>query len=98
MRILSIETSTEYCSVALWQDGTVSERCELVDLGTSHQVLGHLDGWGRGLHSGQNLPAYPGTRGNTHAAFATYFVRGTGTLDLEIGSCRAGFLRVRLTI
>ena len=75
-----------------------TERCELVDLGTSHQVLGHLDGWGRGLHSGQNLPAYPGTRGNTHVAFATYFVRGTGTLDLEIGSCRAGFLRVRLTI
>lgn len=30
MRLLAIETSTEYCSVALWQDGVVSERCELV--------------------------------------------------------------------
>ncbi|MBA2544226.1 MAG: peptidase M14, partial [Deltaproteobacteria bacterium] len=41
------------------------EGCELVDPGTAHQVLGHLDGWGHGLHTGQNLPAYPGTRGNT---------------------------------
>lgn len=30
MRVLALETSTEYCSVALWQDGTLHERCELV--------------------------------------------------------------------
>ena len=30
MRILALETSTEYCSVALWQDGAVIERCELI--------------------------------------------------------------------
>src|SRR5262249_3742609 len=34
--------------------------CELVDPGAAHQILGHLDGWGRGLHTGANLPAYPG--------------------------------------
>jgi tRNA threonylcarbamoyladenosine biosynthesis protein TsaB len=30
MHILALETSTEYCSVALWQDGAVIERCELI--------------------------------------------------------------------
>ena len=30
MRILALETSTEYCSVALWQGGAVIERCELI--------------------------------------------------------------------
>lgn len=37
MRVLALETSTEYCSVALWQDGTVMERCELV--GQKHSVV-----------------------------------------------------------
>jgi len=37
MRILALETSTEYCSVALWQDGAIVERCELV--GQKHSEL-----------------------------------------------------------
>ena len=37
MKILAVETSTEYCSVALWQDGAISERCELV--GQKHSEL-----------------------------------------------------------
>ncbi|MFZ2160750.1 MAG: tRNA (adenosine(37)-N6)-threonylcarbamoyltransferase complex dimerization subunit type 1 TsaB [Sideroxyarcus sp.] len=43
MRILSIETSTEYCSVALWQDGAVSERCELVGQKHSEVLIAMLD-------------------------------------------------------
>jgi len=43
MRILSIETSTEYCSVALWQDGAVSERCELVGQKHSEVLMAMLD-------------------------------------------------------
>ncbi|MBA3396182.1 MAG: peptidase M14 [Deltaproteobacteria bacterium] len=72
--------------------------CTLVDPGAAYQTLGHLDGWGHGLHTGQNLPAYPGSRGNTNAAWATYLVRGTGTLDLELGSCRAGFIKTRVSL
>ena len=44
MRILSLETSTEYCSVALWQDGTVSQRCELVGQKHSEVLMAMVDG------------------------------------------------------
>ncbi len=43
MNILAVETSTEYCSVALWQDGAVSERCELVGQKHSEVLLAMLD-------------------------------------------------------
>lgn len=43
MNILAIETSTEYCSVALWQDGVVSERCELVGQKHSEVLMAMLD-------------------------------------------------------
>ena len=76
----------------------VPDSCELVDPGAAHQVLGHLDGWGHGLHTGANLPAYPGTRGTTHAGWASYLVRGTGALAVRIGSCRAGFVTTRIAV
>jgi len=44
MRILALETSTEYCSVALWQDGAVSDRCELVGQKHSEVLIPMLDG------------------------------------------------------
>ncbi|MEO7093458.1 MAG: M14 family metallopeptidase [Polyangiales bacterium] len=76
----------------------VSDSCALVDPGAAHQALGHLDGGGHGLHTGQNLPAYPGTRGTTSSAWATYLVRGAGALDLRIGSSRAGFITARVAL
>lgn len=44
MRILALETSTEYCSVALWQDGAIVERCELVGQKHSELLMQMLDG------------------------------------------------------
>ncbi|HEU0032350.1 MAG TPA: M14 family metallopeptidase [Kofleriaceae bacterium] len=82
----------------IYATARATDGCELVDAGASHQILGHLDGWGHGLHTGQNLPAYPGTRGNTHAAWATYLVRGTGALDIRVGSCRAGFVTAHVAL
>ena len=72
--------------------------CELVDPGSAHQVLGHLDGWGHGLHTGANLPAYPGTRGTTNAAWASYVVRGRGALEVTAGAARVGFVRERIEV
>ncbi|CAN5919790.1 M14 family metallopeptidase [soil metagenome] len=82
----------------LYATAHTSDSCALVDPGAAHQILGHLDGWGRGLHTGQNLPAYPGTRGTTHTGWASYLVRGTGTLELRAGSCRVGFVTATITI
>lgn len=44
MKILALDTSTEYCSVALWQDGSVSDRCEQVGQKHSEVLIPMLDG------------------------------------------------------
>jgi tRNA threonylcarbamoyladenosine biosynthesis protein TsaB len=43
MNILALDTSTEYCSVALWRDGAVIERCELVGQKHSELLINMLD-------------------------------------------------------
>ena len=44
MKILALETSTEYCSVALWQDGAIVERCERAGQKHSELLMEMLDG------------------------------------------------------
>ena len=44
MNILALETSTEYCSVALWLDGAIVERCERVGQKHSELLMEMLDG------------------------------------------------------
>jgi len=44
MKIIAIETSTEYCSVALWQDGVVMEKSENVGQKHSEALIAMLDG------------------------------------------------------
>lgn len=44
MRVLALETSTEYCSVALWQDGAIVERCGLAVQKHSEMLIAMLDG------------------------------------------------------
>jgi len=43
MRVLALETSTEYCSVALLQDGVVTGRSELAGQKHSEILMGMLD-------------------------------------------------------
>lgn len=82
----------------VYATASVHDGATLVDAGRAHQVLGHLEGWGHGLHTGANLPAYPGTRGTTNAAWARYLVRGKGRLEVRAGACRAGFVTASVTV
>lgn len=43
MKLVALETSTEYCSVALWHDGVVSERFELAGQRHSELLIPMLD-------------------------------------------------------
>jgi tRNA threonylcarbamoyladenosine biosynthesis protein TsaB len=43
MRIISLDTSTEYCSIALWQDGVVAEHSELAGQKHSEILIEMLD-------------------------------------------------------
>jgi tRNA threonylcarbamoyladenosine biosynthesis protein TsaB len=43
MNILALDTSTEYCSVALWQDGAVAQRSELAGQRHSELLIAMLD-------------------------------------------------------
>ncbi len=43
MNILALDTSTEYCSVALWQDGAIVERCDLAVQKHSEMLIAMLD-------------------------------------------------------
>ena len=51
--------------------------------------IGHLDGWGAGLYGGPSVFA-PWTRGNGHERFVTLIASGTGTVHVEVNSCRVG--------
>jgi len=51
--------------------------------------IGHLEGWGGGLYGGPSVFS-PWTRGNGHERFVTIIAAGTGTVQVEVGSCRVG--------
>ena len=43
MQVLALDTSTEYCSVALWRDGAIIERCDLVGQRHSEVLMEMVD-------------------------------------------------------
>ena len=59
--------------------------------------IGHLQGWGRGLHGGTTVFS-PWTRGNGHQRFVTLLVAGSGRVQLEVGSCRVGLQQVTVEV
>ena len=59
--------------------------------------IGHLEGWGGGLYGGPSVFG-PWTRGNGHERFVTLLVAGSGTLTVEVGSCRVGWQQLVLAL
>jgi hypothetical protein len=82
----------------LYVDCTTGGGARLLDEGQRHVVVGHLEGWGRGLDNGANSPGYQRSRGNGHRARVAYLVRGHGTFSVRAGSCRVGYIERRVTI
>ena len=75
-------------------------RCEGASLlAPSESVvqIGHLDGWGTGLHGGPNTFS-PWTRGNGHERFVTLMTQGKGQVYVEVGSCRVGQVALTLQV
>lgn len=59
--------------------------------GPAHREVGHLDGWGRGLHGAGSI-FFARSRGNTNARTLTLVVEGAGSVALRVGSCRMGWV------
>ena len=52
--------------------------------------VGHLDGWGTGLHHGISI-FMPWTRGNVSEKTVSLVMEGSGSANLKVGSCRVGW-------
>lgn len=76
---------------------TVSDGLRLVTPAEGRAEIGHLDGWGNGLHGGPSTFS-PWTRGNGHERYLTLVVQGRGTLTVAVDSCRTGRLQQTLVI
>jgi hypothetical protein len=92
-----LPTSVLASSVGLpWNEGLFLDAeasgCELVDVSSSHQALGHLDGWGQGLFGGLTGPYFQRSRGTGGARLRRLVVRGAGALRLRAGCCRTGWV------
>jgi len=55
-------------------------------------AVGHLEGWGRGRHSGASAVYYQGSRGSSHRASLSWLVRGSGRFTVRAGSPRCGWV------
>ena len=59
--------------------------------------LGHLDGWGSGLHGGTSVFG-PWTRGNGHERFVTLVTEGAGMVRVTVASSRVGAVALDVTV
>ncbi len=60
--------------------------------------IGHLEGWGRGLHAVEQGLFYAVSPGSQANSTLRWVVRGRGHLDVAVGSRRVGFVSRRIGI
>lgn len=71
--------------------------CALAE-GPARRPLAHLDGWGRGLGDGTGALYYPYGRGNTGTAKVSVVIKGPGTLNATVKSCRMGAIHSKIEL
>ncbi|MDQ3031500.1 MAG: M14 family metallopeptidase [Myxococcota bacterium] len=81
----------------LWADVTC-DGCTLEETGAAHRLVGHLEGWGRGLGSGAHSIFFPHSNGSETSRTLRWVVRGRGAATVRIGSCRTGYVERRVGI
>jgi hypothetical protein len=81
----------------LWAD-LVSESIDVLTPTTGRIEIGHLDGWGRGMHGGAASIHFVRSRGTGNASELAWTVRGSGPLTIRIGSRRVGWIEETITI
>ena len=74
------------------------EGVELLDPAQAHAELGHLEGWGRGRWDGTGALYFQRSRGSVSRARVRFAVKGSGTLELRLKSCRVGEVRTRVEV
>ncbi|MBA1145771.1 peptidase M14 [Ectothiorhodospiraceae bacterium WFHF3C12] len=72
--------------------------CRLARDADARRTIGHLAGWGRGLHSGGNSLFHRFSRGTGNRVRFGFTVTGSGTIEVRAGSCRVGWLTCTVAI
>jgi hypothetical protein len=70
----------------------------LVDPKGARRTLGHIDGWGRGRFGGAFALFFQRSRGSVSRREACWIVRGTGTVEIRVESCRTGSVSRTVTL
>jgi hypothetical protein len=75
-----------------------AEGCVLASESETLREVGHLEGWGRGLYSGDFALYFQRSRGSVSAKTLGWTVRGSGILHVRVGSCRTGYVESRIEV
>jgi hypothetical protein len=75
-----------------------TDGCELAESGDARREIGHLDGWGHGLHAPQSAPQFMRSRGSSGSRALSWTLTGTGVATIRVGSCRVGWIEERVKI
>lgn len=81
----------------LWADLACEGGCVLERSADAHSKIGHLEGWGRGLHDPSHAIFFPKSPSQTSHT-ARWIVRGAGMATVRVGSPRTGVVSRRIEV
>ncbi|HJL15975.1 MAG TPA: M14 family metallopeptidase [Sandaracinaceae bacterium LLY-WYZ-13_1] len=82
----------------LWADLICEDGTSLEEPGQAHRLVGHLDGWGRGRFDFGHAIFFQRSKGSVSRRTLRWMVHGRGTVKLEVGSCRTGWIERRIGV